>query len=49
VLSTGNLFAQVNIPLMRQNEVLNGVAIYDREGNQACSSQIAARTGISQV
>lgn len=39
----------VNIPLMRQNEVLNGVAVYDREGNRACSSQIAARTGISQV
>jgi hypothetical protein len=39
----------VNIPLMRQNEVMNGVAVYDREGNKACTSKLAARTGISQV
>jgi hypothetical protein len=34
---------------MRQNEVMNGVAVYDREGNKACTSKLAARTGISQV
>jgi hypothetical protein len=39
----------VNIPLMRQNEVMNGVAVYDQEGNRACTSKLAARTGISQV
>jgi hypothetical protein len=34
---------------MRQNEVMNGVAVYDQEGNRACTSKLAARTGISQV
>ena len=44
-----NRILQVNIPLMRQNEVMNGVAVYDREGNRACTSKLAASTGISQV
>jgi len=39
----------VNIPLMRQNEILNGIAIYDEEGKLATTSKTAAHTGISQV
>jgi len=39
----------VNIPLMRQNELMNGIAIYDADGNKAGSSTLAAKIGISQV
>jgi len=39
----------VNIPLMRQNEIMNGIAIYDTEGRLATNSKKAAQTGIAQV
>ncbi|XP_023346028.1 sideroflexin-2 [Eurytemora carolleeae] len=39
----------VNIPLMRQNELINGIAIYDEQGNRAGTSKLAAKIGISQV
>jgi len=39
----------VNIPLMRQNELFNGIAIYDKDGEKAGSSKLAAKIGISQV
>ena len=43
------LVFQVNIPLMRQNELINGIAIYDENGERAGSSKLAAKIGISQV
>ncbi|XP_026288551.1 sideroflexin-2 [Frankliniella occidentalis] len=39
----------VNIPLMRQNEILDGNDVYDENGNRLGQSRIAAVTGISQV
>jgi len=39
----------VNIPLMRQNELMNGIAIYDEAGQKAGQSTLAAKIGISQV
>lgn len=39
----------VNIPLMRQQELFNGIAISDSNGETACYSKNAAKTGISQV
>lgn len=39
----------INIPLMRQNELMNGIAIYDEKGERAGSSKLAAKIGISQV
>lgn len=39
----------VNIPLMRQMELLKGIPVTDENGNYACKSKSAAYTGISQV
>lgn len=39
----------VNIPLMRQNEIVNGIEVKDEEGNIVGSSRLAAVKGISQV
>ncbi|XP_063982427.1 sideroflexin-2 [Diachasmimorpha longicaudata] len=39
----------VNIPLMRQNEILQGVDLADENGNKLTQSKIAAVKGISQV
>lgn len=39
----------VNIPLMRQNELMNGITLYDENGEKAAQSLLAAKIGISQV
>uniref|UniRef100_A0A8C9VST6 Sidoreflexin n=1 Tax=Scleropages formosus TaxID=113540 RepID=A0A8C9VST6_SCLFO len=39
----------VNIPMMRQQEILNGIAITDENGNRLGHSQKAAVKGITQV
>jgi tricarboxylate carrier len=39
----------VNIPLMRQNEIINGITLYDSDGKLATNSKKAAQIGISQV
>lgn len=39
----------VNIPLMRQSELLDGIAVFDENGNKVGVSQAAAVKGISQV
>lgn len=39
----------VNIPLMRQNELLEGVSLVDANGNEVGKSRVAAAKGISQV
>lgn len=39
----------VNIPLMRQNEIINGIEVKDENGNTVGKSRIAAVKGISQV
>lgn len=39
----------VNIPLMRQNELVDGVDVQDANGNVVGKSRIAAAKGISQV
>lgn len=39
----------VNIPLMRQNEILKGIELSDENGNKVTVSKIAAVKGISQV
>lgn len=39
----------VNIPLMRQNELLYGIDVYDENDNKVTQSRIAAVKGISQV
>lgn len=39
----------INIPLMRQNELIFGIEIYDENGNYVGRSRIAAVKGISQV
>lgn len=39
----------VNIPLMRQNELLEGVSVSDENGNEIGKSRLAAVKGISQV
>ncbi|KOC60674.1 Sideroflexin-2 [Habropoda laboriosa] len=39
----------VNIPLMRQNEISNGIDISDENGNKLTNSKLAAIKGISQV
>ncbi|KAF2349623.1 Tricarboxylate/iron carrier [Trinorchestia longiramus] len=39
----------VNIPLMRQNELLSGVTLFDDSGNQVAVSKVGAVKGISQV
>ncbi|XP_065361302.1 sideroflexin-2 [Calliphora vicina] len=39
----------VNIPLMRQNEIINGIDVKDENGNAVGKSRVAAVKGISQV
>ncbi|XP_055588598.1 sideroflexin-2 [Uranotaenia lowii] len=39
----------INIPLMRQNELIFGIDIQDENGNQVGKSRAAAAKGISQV
>ncbi|XP_061397537.1 sideroflexin-2 [Musca vetustissima] len=39
----------VNIPLMRQNEIINGIEVKDENGNVVGKSRTAAVKGISQV
>jgi len=39
----------VNIPLMRQTELLKGVDVYDADKNKVGCSKLAAAKGISQV
>ncbi|XP_050420590.1 sideroflexin-2 [Adelges cooleyi] len=39
----------VNIPLMRQNELLTGVDVFDADKNRVGCSKLAAAKGISQV
>ncbi|XP_075162034.1 sideroflexin 2 [Haematobia irritans] len=39
----------VNIPLMRQNEIINGIDVKDENGNIVGKSRTAAVKGISQV
>ncbi|KAG7190270.1 hypothetical protein KM043_006388 [Ampulex compressa] len=39
----------VNIPLMRQNEIKNGIEVSDENGRKLAKSKIAAVKGISQV
>jgi len=39
----------VNIPLMRQVELMDGIAITDSNGELACHSKVAAREGIGKV
>ncbi|XP_052788465.1 sideroflexin-2-like [Mya arenaria] len=39
----------VNIPLMRQSELLDGVSVYDQAGVRVGESRYAAVKGISQV
>ncbi|KAK3791486.1 hypothetical protein RRG08_055511 [Elysia crispata] len=39
----------VNIPLMRQSELIDGVTLMDENGNDVIKSQYAAVKGISQV
>uniref|UniRef100_T1IIV2 Sidoreflexin n=1 Tax=Strigamia maritima TaxID=126957 RepID=T1IIV2_STRMM len=38
-----------NIPLMRQSELLEGIAVFDENGNKVTESRVAAVKGISQV
>lgn len=39
----------VNIPLMRQNEIINGIEVKDENGNIVGRSRLAAVKGITQV
>ncbi|XP_067012444.1 sideroflexin-2 isoform X2 [Anabrus simplex] len=39
----------VNIPLMRQNELVHGIDVADENGNNVAKSRVAAAKGISQV
>ncbi|EFX71151.1 hypothetical protein DAPPUDRAFT_309196 [Daphnia pulex] len=39
----------VNIPLMRQSELINGIVVYDENGNAVTESRLAAAKGITQV
>ncbi|KAF0289372.1 Sideroflexin-2 [Amphibalanus amphitrite] len=39
----------INVPLMRQGELLGGVPVRDAAGREACVSRAAAAKGISQV
>ncbi|TRY59767.1 hypothetical protein DNTS_027174 [Danionella cerebrum] len=39
----------VNIPMMRQQEILNGIAVTDEDGNKLGHSRKAAEKGITQV
>lgn len=39
----------INIPLMRQQEIVNGIEVADEKGNIVGSSRLAAVKGISEV
>ncbi|XP_037780287.1 LOW QUALITY PROTEIN: sideroflexin-2-like [Penaeus monodon] len=39
----------INIPLMRQNEIQNGITVCDDKGNELGESKLAAAKGITQV
>ncbi|XP_071946954.1 sideroflexin-2-like [Antedon mediterranea] len=39
----------VNIPMMRQKELINGIEVYDENGKELGKSKKAAQKGISQV
>lgn len=39
----------VNIPLMRQGEIMSGITLVDENGNKMTESRLAAAKGISQV
>jgi len=39
----------VNIPLMRQVELMEGITVTDSSGEVACQSKVAAREGIAKV
>eukprot|EP00092_Neocalanus_flemingeri_P012917 GFUD01013916.1.p1 GENE.GFUD01013916.1~~GFUD01013916.1.p1 ORF type:complete len:347 (+),score=57.65 GFUD01013916.1:69-1043(+) len=39
----------VNIPLMRQLELMDGITVTDANGEVACQSRVAAKEGIAQV
>lgn len=39
----------VNIPLMRQNELIEGIPVQDENGNDVGKSRLAAAKGMSQV
>lgn len=39
----------INIPLMRQQEIINGIDVSDEKGNIIGTSRLAAVKGISQV
>jgi len=39
----------VNIPLMRQSEIINGIEVFDENGNHVGESRLAALKGITQV
>lgn len=39
----------VNIPLMRQNEIIEGIEVQDSNGQTIGKSRVAAAKGISQV
>lgn len=39
----------VNIPLMRQTELIGGIDVTDKNGNVMCQSRVAPVKGISQV
>ncbi|KAG7162165.1 sideroflexin-2-like [Homarus americanus] len=39
----------INVPLMRQNELMHGIVVCDEAGNELVNSKVAAVKGISQV
>jgi len=39
----------VNIPLMRQSELINGIEVFDENGNHVPESRLTAAKGITQV
>lgn len=39
----------INIPLMRQTEIINGIDVSDEKGNIVGQSRLAAVKGISEV
>ncbi|XP_050733093.1 sideroflexin-2-like isoform X1 [Eriocheir sinensis] len=39
----------INVPLMRQAELMNGIVVCDANGNELVNSKLAAAKGISQV
>lgn len=39
----------VNIPLMRQSELTDGIAVFSEDGNRLTESKVAAAKGITQV